>query len=63
MVAALLSRMAAFVTRQDACAGIPSCNWYIYALVGGGIGAVTLPILVLRTMGRPAKKSNPDGGL
>jgi hypothetical protein len=62
MVAALVARMVAFLTRASACSGIPSCNWYIYALVGGGIGAVTLPLLVLRTLGKPAKGSNPDRG-
>ena len=62
MVAALLSRMVAFLSRENACSGIPSCNWYIYALVGGGIGALTLPLLVLWTLGKPAKGSNPDRG-
>ncbi|MFI5243688.1 MAG: hypothetical protein ACHQQR_00565 [Gemmatimonadales bacterium] len=62
MVAALVARMVAFLTRASACSGIPSCNWYIYALVGGGIGAATLPLLVLRTLGKPAKSSNPDRG-
>jgi hypothetical protein len=63
MVAALASKMMAYVTRAPGCAGIPSCNWYIYAVVGGGVGAVSLPLLVLWTLGRPAKGSNPDRGL
>ncbi|MFI5310025.1 MAG: hypothetical protein ACHQQ3_02230 [Gemmatimonadales bacterium] len=63
MVAALLSKMMAFVTRASVCSGIPSCNWYIYALVGGGIGAVSLPLLVLWRLGQPAKGTNPDRGL
>jgi hypothetical protein len=63
MVAALVSRMTAYLTRAPVCAGIPSCNWYIYALVGGGIGAVSLPLLVLWRLGKPAKGPNPDRGL
>lgn len=63
MVAALISKMVAYVTRAPGCSGIPSCNWYIYALIGGGVGAVSLPLLVLWTLGRPAKGPNPDRGL
>ncbi|MGH7656006.1 MAG: hypothetical protein ACREN6_15220 [Gemmatimonadaceae bacterium] len=55
MVAALLSKFATFVTRAPECSEIPSCNWYVWAAVGGVIGAVTLPVLVLWTLGRPRK--------
>ncbi|MFI5231548.1 MAG: hypothetical protein ACHQSE_03440 [Gemmatimonadales bacterium] len=55
MVAALLSKLAAFVTRAPECAEVPSCNWYIWAAAGGAIGAVTLPVLVLWVLGKPAK--------
>jgi hypothetical protein len=66
MVAVLLSKFVAYLTRAPACDGIPSCNWYIYAMMGGGIGALSLPLLVLRVLGRPAKlrkRANPDRGL
>jgi len=53
MVAVLVSKFVAFVTHGPACDGIPSCNWYIYALVGGGLGAVSLPVLVLWVLGKP----------
>jgi hypothetical protein len=64
MVAALLSKFAAFLTKAPECGGIPSCNWYVWAGIGGLIGAVTLPLLVLWVLGKPAKghKENPDGG-
>jgi hypothetical protein len=55
MVAALLSKLATFVTRAPECSELPSCNWYVWAGVGGVIGAVTLPVLVIRAMGRPSK--------
>jgi hypothetical protein len=62
MVAALLSKFATFVTRANSCDGIPSCNWYIWAGIGGLIGASTLPFLVLRVLGKPAKSGMRDSG-
>ena len=62
MVAALLSKLAAFVTRAPECGEVPSCNWYIWALVGGVIGAVTLPLMVLWVLGKPAKGDQTDRG-
>jgi hypothetical protein len=66
MVAALISKFVAYLSRAPGCDGIPACNWYIYALIGGGIGAVSLPVLVLWVLGKPAKpvkRANPDRGL
>jgi hypothetical protein len=60
MVAALLSKLAAFVTRAPECSEVPSCNWYIWAGVGGVIGAVTLPFMVLWVLGKPAKAGEHD---
>ena len=39
--------------------GIPACNWWWYALVGGVVGMVTLPTLVLWRLrrGSPAARS------
>jgi hypothetical protein len=48
MVGVLASVVVARVTGAPACTGIPACNWYIYAGVGGFFGALTLPVLVLR---------------
>lgn len=62
MVAALLSKFTTFLTRAGECDGIPSCNWYIWAGIGGLVGAVTLPALVLWTLGKPAKGEKSDGG-
>jgi hypothetical protein len=58
MVAALLSKFTAFITKARDCDGIPSCNWYIWAGVGGVVGAVTLPVMVLWVLGRPAKPTS-----
>ena len=63
MVAALLSKFATFLTKATECDGIPSCNWYIWAGIGGLIGAVTLPLLVLRVLGKAGKSGMRDAGL
>ena len=62
MVAALLSKFASFLLKAQACDGIPSCNWYIWAGIGGLIGAATLPLMVLRVLGKPSKSSVRDEG-
>jgi len=60
MIAALLSKIVAYVTHTQACPGIPSCNWYIYAMAGGAIGALSLPVLVLRVLGKPAMRPKTE---
>lgn len=30
--------------------GLPACNWWVYAGIGGVLGAVTLPVLALRRL-------------
>lgn len=60
MIAALLSKVVTYVTHTQGCPGIPSCNWYIYAMAGGAIGALSLPVLVLRVLGKPAKRPHPE---
>ena len=47
MVGSLLSMVVAKIARAPVCQDIPACNWYVYAGVGGLIGALSLPILVL----------------
>ncbi|MBI1809453.1 MAG: hypothetical protein HYR75_06090 [Gemmatimonadetes bacterium] len=60
MILVLVSKIFAYVTHAPACPGIPSCDWYIYAMVGGAIGALTLPVLVLRVLGKPAKRPKTE---
>lgn len=63
MVGVLVSAAVAAATKAPTCADIPACNWYIYAGIGGLLGAVTLPVLVLRRLGKPqpddSKTSTP----
>lgn len=53
MVAVLLSKFIAFLTRAESCPGIPTCNWYVYAGVGALFGSVSLSGLVVWTLSKP----------
>lgn len=50
MIGVLVSKGVAFFTKAPKCDGIPTCDWYIYMLVGGALGAVTLPWLVVSAL-------------
>ena len=50
MTGVLVSKIVAWATKAPVCADIPSCDWYIYAGVGGLLGALSLPVLVLRRL-------------
>ena len=52
MVAVLVGRFVEGLRQSPSCEGLPICNWTSYALVGGVLGAVTLPVLVLRRLRR-----------
>ena len=60
MVAVLLSKIVAYLSKAPSCPDIPSCNWHVYAGWGALIGGLTLPALVLsRLLGR-SKSDSPD---
>lgn len=52
MVAVLIGKIVEGMRRAPSCDGLPICNWYVYAGIGALIGAVTLPVLVLRRLGK-----------
>lgn len=62
MIAVLVSKAVAWFGKMPSCEGIPSCDWYIYAAVGGALGAITLPWLVVSALrsAPPAPKAGPD---
>ena len=60
MIAVLVSKAVAFFTKAPKCDGIPTCDWYVYMLVGGVLGALTLPWLVVSAMRSPAKVENSE---
>ena len=52
MVAVLIGKVIEGARKAPSCEGLPICNWYVYAAVGAALGAVSLPVLVLRRMRR-----------
>jgi hypothetical protein len=32
--------------------GLPACNWWVYAVIGAALGALTLPVLALIRLNR-----------
>lgn len=54
MVAVLLGKVIEGARKSLACEGLPICNWHVYAGIGAVVGAISLPILVLRRLRRGA---------
>ncbi len=55
MVAAFLSKVVAYVTHATPCAGVPACNWLEFTVVGGAIGMISLPALVMWALRSPKR--------
>lgn len=52
MVAVLVGRVIEGLRKAPSCEGLPVCNWYVYVAVGGLLGALSLPVLVLGRLTR-----------
>lgn len=52
MIGVLVGKVAGNVRRCVPIEGTPACDWYYFAAVGMILGATTLPVLVLRRLGR-----------
>jgi len=52
MVAVLIGKIVEGVRGAPTCEGLPMCNWYVYAVVGAVVGALSLPLLVLTRLRR-----------
>jgi hypothetical protein len=52
MVAVLIGRIVEGMRGSPSCEGLPMCNWNVYAATGALIGAISLPVLVLRRLRR-----------
>jgi hypothetical protein len=62
MVAVLIARLVSWASHCPYEAGLPACNWQTFAGVGGLIGLVSLPTLVLLRLGRPRRRAAGSGG-
>jgi hypothetical protein len=52
MVGVFVARVYSWMSRCPYMEAMPACNWWVFAGVGGVIGAITLPVLVLRRLKR-----------
>jgi MFS family permease len=50
MIAVLVSKIVAEAVHAPSCPDIPTCDWYVYAGIGALLGALTLPVLVIRRL-------------
>lgn len=62
MTAVLLGKFYAAFTRAPACSEMPLCDWPQFALGGFILGAVTLPVLVIRRLRRADERSDREAG-
>ncbi|MCC6317710.1 MAG: hypothetical protein IT361_08470 [Gemmatimonadaceae bacterium] len=62
MVGVLIGKVVEAARKAPSCEGLPTCNWYIYAIGGAVVGALTLPSLVFWRLERgKARGSNLRG--
>lgn len=47
MVGVGIGKLIGFFTRCTPMAGLPACEWWVFAGYGGAFGAVSLPLLAL----------------
>jgi hypothetical protein len=52
MILVLVAKFVGIFRRCTPPEGLPACDWHVYALAGMILGAVSLPILVLRRVRR-----------
>jgi hypothetical protein len=52
MIGVLVGKVVGNVRRCVPIEGTPACDWYLFALAGMILGVVTLPVLVLRRLGK-----------
>jgi branched-subunit amino acid permease len=52
MIAVLIGKFVGAARGCVPAEGLPACDWYLYAAAGMILGAVTLPLLVLRRLSK-----------
>ena len=58
MVGVFFAKIIGSIQRCEPPEGVPACNWPLYAVIGMGVGVLTLPSLVLWRMTR----KDPESG-
>ena len=59
MISVLIGKVVDGVTGCRPAEGLPVCAWWRYVLIGGGIGAVLLPVMALLRL-RQGRRSSGD---
>jgi hypothetical protein len=52
MIAVLVAKIVGSVRSCQPSEGVPACNWPVYAVIGMGVGLLTLPAIVLWRVNR-----------
>ena len=52
MIGVFIAKVVGSIQRCEPPQGVPACNWPVYAVIGMGVGVLTLPGLVLWRMTR-----------
>ncbi len=47
MVGVFIAKVVGSAQRCEPPQGVPACNWPVYAVIGMGVGVLTLPSLVM----------------
>ena len=56
MIGVLVGKLTGNFRRCVPIEGTPACDWYYFAAVGMILGAITLPVLVLRRLRKTQKQ-------
>ena len=63
MIGVLAGKVVGMARRCVPPEGLPACDWWWFALVGGVLGAISLPSMTLWRLRRSASPTNdPDRG-
>jgi hypothetical protein len=55
LMAVLIAKIVGSARKCEPPEGLPACDWHVYAAVGMLIGAVLLPVLVIRQIRKGEK--------
>ena len=61
MIATLIGKFLAFLARKPQCEGVPMCDWYVWFLTGGALGALSLTVFIQTRRARPKTPSGAQG--